>query len=67
MPFRDGWRGDGLKDAILRSVYRVGDSLARACISVVEGDLAGKKPIFVESSRILGALSSVIPLVGRLC
>ena len=39
------WRlmmGDGLKDAIRRSVDRVRDSLARACISVVEGDSAGE-------------------------
>ena len=34
--------GDGLKDAIRRSVDRVRDSLARACIPVVEEDSAGE-------------------------
>ena len=32
MPFGDCWREDGLKDAIYRSVDRIRDSLARACI-----------------------------------
>ena len=39
------WRvmmGDGLRDAIRRSVDRVRDSLVRACIPVVEGDSAGE-------------------------
>ena len=39
------WRlmmGYGLKDAIRRSVDRVRDSLARACIPVVEEDSAGE-------------------------
>ena len=34
--------GDGLKYAIRRSVDRVRDSLARACIPVVERDSAGE-------------------------
>ena len=33
---------DGLKDAIQKSVDRIRDSLARACIPVVEGDYAGE-------------------------
>ena len=34
--------GDGLKDAIERSVNRLRDSLARVCIPVVEEDSAGE-------------------------
>ena len=39
------WRllmGDGLQDATRRSVDRITDSLARACIPVVEEDSAGE-------------------------
>ena len=42
MPIGDCCRGDGLKDAIRRSVDRIRDSLARACIPVVEEDFAGE-------------------------
>ena len=34
---------DGLKDAIRRSVDRIRDSFARACIPVVEEDYVGER------------------------
>ena len=40
IPFLRLIMGDGLKDAIRRSVDRIRDSLARACIPTVEEDSA---------------------------
>ena len=49
-------KGDGLKDAICRSVYRIRDSLARACIPVVEENFAGEcLSLSLRENRILGA------------